>query len=123
MRKLQKISDSEMEVMREVWAAGGPVTSAQLLDKFSKGKDWKPTTVFTFLSRLVEKGILKKEKQGRASLYLPAVSENEYKSFEARSFLNESYNGSIKSFVTALFDGSDISREEIDELKKWFSER
>ncbi len=123
MSKIQKMSDSEMEVMREVWAAGGPVTSAQLLEKFGADKGWKPTTVLTFLARLVEKGILEKERQGKANRYIPAVSESEYKNFEARSFLNEVYNGSVKSFVTALFDGNDISREEIEELKKWFSQR
>lgn len=123
MGKIQKISDSEMEIMRSIWAAGSPVTSAQLLESLRGDKAWKPTTVLTFLARLVEKGVLKTERQGKAYKYIPLISEIEYKSIETRNFLDEVHNGSIKSFVAALFEGNDMSREEIDELKKWFSQR
>lgn len=123
MTKVQKISEAEMEVMQVIWRYDDGVTSAEILQQLNKEKSWKPTTVFTFLSRLVEKGVLKAEKRGKSNQYIPLMSENEYRCFEAKSFLNTTYKGSIKSFIAALYEGESISKEEIEELKNWLSKR
>lgn len=124
MVKFQKMSDAETEVMRLVWDAGGSVSSAKLIDDLTKqGKAWKPTTMLTFLARLIEKGILTSVKHGRANEYIPLVTEAEYKSFETRSFLNTVHNGSVKNFITALVEGNGLTSEEINELQEWFSQR
>ena len=57
MGQFQSLSESEMEIMRVIWDAGSPVTAAELLERFAH-KGWKIQTVSTFLSRLVEKGVL-----------------------------------------------------------------
>jgi len=121
MAKLQKMSDSEKEVMRFVWAAGGSVSSAKLLDDLKTiNKEWKPNTVLTFLARLIEKGILTSVRHGRSNEYIPLITESEYKQFETRSFLNSVHDGSVKSFITALYEGNDLTAEEIKELRAWF---
>ncbi|GAB6087255.1 BlaI/MecI/CopY family transcriptional regulator [Alkaliphilus crotonatoxidans] len=118
MSKLQRISEAEMEVMQVIWASEEGITAAEILQKLNQEKDWKPTTVFTFLSRLVEKGVLKAVKQGKAKRYIPLMSEGEYKCLEARTYLDRVHNGSIGSFITALYEGDGISQEEIEELRK-----
>lgn len=123
MSKLQRISDSEMEVMQVIWSHRDGLTSGEILKELNKEKNWKPTTIFTFLARLVEKGILKAEKHGRSNKYIPLMSETEYMCYEAKSFLNSTYKGSIKSFITTLYEGNGISNEEIRELKDWLSKR
>ncbi len=124
MSKIQRMSDAEKEVMQIIWATGGSISSAWLLDELkSQNKDWKPNTVLTFLARLIEKGILTAEKHGRANEYTPLVSEKEYKRFETRSFLDSVYGGSVKKFIAALYEGDDLTTDEIEDLKKWFSQR
>ena len=124
MSKIQRMSDAEKEVMQIIWAAGGSVSSAWLLDELkSRNRDWKPNTVLTFLARLIEKGILTAKKHGRANEYIPLVSEKEYKQSEARSFLDSVYDGSVKKFIAALYEGDDLTTDEINDLKKWFSQR
>lgn len=124
MKTIQKISDTEMELMEAIWKHGHPVTSSELLHTFAqKGKDWKPQTISTFLSRLVEKKILLVTKQGRSNSYLPRVSKKEYKLWETQIVLDEMYHGSVKNMITALYDGDKLSEEDIAELKQWFSER
>lgn len=124
MSKIQRMSDAEKEVMQIIWAAGGSISSAWLLDELkSRNKDWKPNTVLTFLARLIEKGILTAQKHGRANEYIPLVSEKEYKQSEARSFLDSVYDGSVKKFISALYEGDDLTTDEINDLKKWFSQR
>ena len=124
MKKLQKMSEAEREVMQFVWATGKSVSSAQLIDDLKTiDKEWKPNTVLTFLARLIEKGILTSVRHGRANEYIPLVTENEYKQFETRSFLESVHNGSVKGFITALYEGNDLTTDEIAELKEWFVQK
>ena len=122
MRSFQKISESEMEVMRVIWASGGPVTSAQLQSALGAEKAWKATTLLTFLARLCEKGLLTAKRDGKSNVYCPLVTEKEYKRAETRTFLNEVHQGSLKSFIAALAD-EELSREELAELKEWFEQK
>ncbi len=124
MGKLQKMSDAEKEVMRFVWAAGASISSAKLLDDLKAvNKEWKPNTVLTFLARLIEKGVLTSIRHGRSNEYIPLVTKSEYKQFETRSFLNAVHDGSVKSFITALYENNDLTATEITELKEWFSQK
>jgi BlaI family transcriptional regulator, penicillinase repressor len=125
LRKIQKISDSEMEVMKIIWANNGCVESALLKKELGEVKGWKPNTILTFLARLIEKNVITAEKRGKgkASKYIALLSESEYKRYETKEFLETVYEGSIKSFITTLYDGGDLNKEEIEKLKKWFSER
>ena len=124
MNQLQKMSESEKDIMQLVWAAGSSVSSAKLLDDLKAiNRAWKPNTVLTFLARLIEKGILTSVRHGRSNEYIPLITESEYKQFETRSFLNAVHDGSVKSFMTALYEGNDLTAEEISELKRWFSQQ
>ena len=76
----------------------------------------------TFLSRLVDKEVLLIERKGRPNTYVPRISFEEYKKLEAQDLLDTMYQGSINSFLTTLYD-DEISSEELDELKKWFSDK
>jgi len=125
MTNFQKLSETEMEVMQVIWESGHPVTSGELLDIFArnKGKEWKGQTIATFLARLVEKGVLTSIKQGRANIYKPRMSPEEYRRQEAKSLLETLYEGSVKNFLTTLYDGKELTKDEITELRRWFAEK
>ena len=125
MSNFQKLSETEMDVMQIIWELGHPVTSGKLLDIFAtqKGKEWKGQTIATFLSRLVEKGVLTSAKQGRANIYKPRISPEEYRSREAKSLLETLYEGSVKNFLTTLYDGKELTKEDIADLRRWFTEK
>ena len=118
-----KLSDSELEIMKVIWAAGGLVTTAFLLKEFSESRRWKSQTINTFLTRLVDKGMLRVERKGVANWYTAVVSDNEYLGGETRAFLDEFHHGSVSSFIAPL-DGSErLSDDDISALKKWLAER
>lgn len=126
MTKFQKLSETEMEVMQIIWASSHPMTSSELLDIFArdKGKEWKGQTMATFLARLVEKGVLISTKQqGRTNIYEPCMSLEEYRSQEAKSLLKTLYEGSVKNFLATLYDGKELTKDEIAELRCWFAEK
>lgn len=116
---LQRISESEMEVMRVIWEADAPVTSAQIQARLDREHSWKATTLLTFLSRLCDKGILQVERQGKSNAWSALISREEYQRMETMAFLEEVHHGSLKSFVAAL-SGSGIRPEELQELREWF---
>jgi predicted transcriptional regulator len=125
MTKFKKLSETEMEVMQIIWASCHSMTSSELLDIFAqqKGKEWKGQTIATFLARLVEKGVLTSIKQGRANIYEPRMSLEEYKSLEAKSFLEALYEGSVKTFLATLYDGKALTKDEMGEIRRWFAEK
>lgn len=126
MASFQRLSETEMEVMQIIWECGHPMTSSELLDVFAekKGKEWKGQTMATFLSRLIEKGVLvSTKKHGRTNIYSPRISPEEYRSKEAKSILDTVYEGSVKNFLATLYDGKELTKEDITELSHWFAEK
>ncbi|KWX77187.1 CopY family transcriptional regulator [Paenibacillus riograndensis] len=124
MSKIQKLSDTELELMEAIWVSTPPVTSTELLNMFAqKGRDWKAQTISTFLSRLVDKGVLTVTRHGRLNKYVPSISPEEYKLIEAQHVLDGLYQGSVKNLISAMYDGDKLSDQDIDELKQWFSEK
>ena len=121
MGQFQSLSESEMEIMRVIWDAGEPVTAAWLLEVFAH-KGWKIQTVSTFLSRLVEKGVLSVEHRGRSNFYTPAVTEQGYQKLEARRLVDEHYHGDLLDFLAAFYGGEHLKKEGLDTLRRWFEQ-
>ena len=82
MRNDKRLPDAELEVMQTIWSLGTQVTAAEVQQHADK--DWKMTSVLTFLSRLCDKGFLSCTKEGRQNLYTPLVSEKDYRQRERR---------------------------------------
>ena len=120
MKKLGRLSETEMEVMQAIWELATPVTVAQLLAVFEQSKGWKTSTLSTLLSRLIDKGFLEKNMAGKANVYEPALSWQEYQKYEAKSLLKTLYGGNVKNFVAALVDDSGVTQADIKELMQWF---
>ncbi len=70
------ISEAEWEVMRIIWTLGQAYTS-QIIEQLQAKKDWSESTIKTLIRRLVKKGCLSIDKQGRKFIYCPTISENQ----------------------------------------------
>ena len=68
----------EAEVMEHIWAAAGPVTVRQLVERINqeRGKPLAYTTVMTVMSRLAEKGALRRQAQGRGYVYEATAADS-----------------------------------------------
>ena len=86
-----KLSAAEYEIMECVWALGRPVSGMDIMRALGQEKGWKQPTVLTFLSRLVEKGLLETEKRGKLRSYTAAMTREAYKNSETRDFLAQLY--------------------------------
>ena len=119
----QQISDSELELMKIVWASGGTALYAQIMEELAKaGRTWQKNTVITLLSRLVDKGLLKTSKIGRRNQYAALVTQADYQTAQARTLLNKLYQGSAKGLVATLIQGKLLSPADYEELKQYWEE-
>ena len=115
-QKIRRLPDSELELMQIIWQKEPPVSRTDIEAFRKDSHQLAATTILTLLTRLCEKGFLSVEKQGRANLYTPLISQREYLASESRSLMDKLYGGSIKTFAAALCD-SGISKEELSELR------
>ena len=125
-REIKKLPDAEFEIMKAIWRCHEPVTSPVLTEnlKFAlPEKDWKQQTVMTMLVRLEKKDFLSSEKNGKERYYRPAVSEEEYMQVEARSLRQRFGSAKLTGLVKSLYDGGELTREEIKDLRKWLDEQ
>ena len=118
-----QISDSELELMKIVWSAGGTALYAQIMEALAEaGRNWQKNTVITLLSRLTDKGFLTVRKLGRRNEYAAAVSEAEYQAAQTQVLVNKLYSGSAMGLVAALIRQEAISPGDYEELKRFWEE-
>lgn len=122
MNGLPQISEAEYEVMKVVWKHA-PISTNEITDQLLQTTSWSPKTIQTLIKRLVTKGALTYEKQGRVFVYTPLVEENEYIGQESNSFLKKFYNGDITAMLSAYIENDKLSETEIDTLRSLLSKR
>lgn len=121
MSSLPQISEAEFEVMKIVWKYA-PVNTNEITEHLLKTTSWSPKTIQTLIKRLVTKGALTYEKQGRIFVYTPLVRENEYINYESDSFLKRFYGGDISAMLSSYLENNQLSETELDSLRSLLSD-
>ncbi|TKJ37013.1 MAG: transcriptional regulator [Planctomycetes bacterium B3_Pla] len=117
MDKHPKISESEWMVMRVLWAKS-PLTANDVIEQLTGKTKWKPKTIKTLIDRLVKKGAVKFEKEGRRYRYYPAVGRDECIATERQSFVRRVYGRTTKPMLAAFLEDAELSPDDISELKE-----
>src|SRR5437763_7919890 len=118
MKRMPRISETEWELMRIIWAQA-PCSAGEIVEALSRrDPTWHPKTVKTFLSRLVRKKALGFRKEGRAYLYRPLVEEKDCVDAASESFLERVFGGSLKPMLAHFVERKKLSEEESRELRR-----
>lgn len=115
----EKISDSELEVMRVLWEAGDALPITDIRQTLRERRGWEATTVKTLVQRLVGKGVLEQEKR-KVFYYRPLVSESEYSGWAVSGMVQRLFRGSAKALVATLVKSDGLSEEDLAELRDFF---
>ena len=108
-----KIFESEYRFCLILWEHE-PVKSSELVKLCREQLGWKPTTTYTVLRRLSDRGVLKHENTIVTSL----VSKDEVQAAEIDELVEKKFEGSVPAFFAAFTKRRKISQEEIDEVQK-----
>lgn len=123
MNTLKRLPEAEFEIMKVVWANEPPITTRVVMEQLGRQHQWKAPTVISLMLRLVKKGYLRTEKEGKERTYFPLVGKEEYLKFETDSFLKLYHENSFLNLVNTLYEGRKLTSEDIQELVAWVQER
>jgi BlaI family penicillinase repressor len=119
---LERISEAEQAVMEVLWAAPEPLTAAEVVERIEAGRDWSDRTVKTMLGRLLAKGVLAHEEDGRRYLYRPTVQREAYVAGESRRLVDRLFGGRAAPLVAHLAENKGLSQDDIAELEALLKE-
>ena len=111
-----RISGAELDVLEVLWQAEGPMPIAAVRGALEQSHSWDSSTVKTLLRRLCETTAVEAEKR-EVFYYRPLLSRREYQIWSTRSLIDKVYRGSARSLVAALVERSQLSREDLAELR------
>ena len=114
-----KISDSELEVMKLLWQAEDALPVTEIREALQRSRGWEATTVKTLVSRLVSKGVIAQEKRN-VFYYSPRITEQEYNAWSTGNLIRRLYNVSSKDLVAALVHSEGLTRRDLEELQAMF---
>ncbi len=120
---MKRLPDAEQELMMIIWELEEPVTRADIEAKLDRAKEIVPSTILTLLSRLDKRGFLRTQKQGKVNVYYPLVKKEDYLSTESRNVLKNLFQNSLTNFAAAAYDGGTISKEELEELRRFIDSK
>jgi len=116
---MKRLPDTELEVMKALWAAGEHVPRTAL-EEALEGFGWVTNTVNTYLTRLEKKGFVSVERDRRGNRYTPLVTQEEYQAFDSKAVLSQLY-GTPRNFVAALAR-TGLERGEVEQLRALLDE-
>ena len=112
-----QISDAEAVVMDVLWKRS-PLSADEVVMALSSRQDWQDATVKTLLNRLLNKGAIDAEKDGRRYLYAPVLQREAWVQGESESLLDRVFGGRVAPLVAHFSEHRKLSRKDIAELRK-----
>lgn len=110
------LSKAEEELMNHLWKLENAFMK-DLLDEYSNPKP-ATTTVATLLKRISDKGYIGYKLHGKTREYYPLVKKKTYFSKHVNTLIKEFFNDSAAQFASFFTKETDLSREELEDLKK-----
>ena len=111
--EIPKVFESEYRFCLILWECE-PVKSSELVSLCKERLGWKPTTTYTVIKRLSDRGVLKNENTVVSSL----VSKDDVQAAEIGEMLEKKFEGSLPAFLAAFSKLENLSEEDIDDVQK-----
>jgi BlaI family transcriptional regulator, penicillinase repressor len=117
----ERISEAEHAIMEVLWEEH-PLTAAEVAERAGPARGWSVHTVKTLLSRLLAKGAIAYEAEGRRFLYTPAIERDSYVGRESEKLVDRLFGGRITPLIAHLAERRQLSAQDIAELEALLKE-
>lgn len=111
------ISEAESQVMAVLWDEA-PRASEDIVAVLRQATEWHEKTIRTLLNRLLGKGAVQAERDGRRYLYSPVLTREQWQSQESRSLLDRVFGGRVAPLLAHFSTHEKLSKRDIAELRK-----
>ncbi|HBK55994.1 MAG TPA: BlaI/MecI/CopY family transcriptional regulator [Xanthomonadales bacterium] len=112
-----RISDAESRVMDVLWQSS-PRTAEEVIAELAEPNGWAEATIKTLLNRLLNKGAIKAERDGRRYRYLPILRREDWVRSESEGLLDRLFGGQVAPLVAQFSQQRKLSASDIAELRK-----
>ena len=116
-----QISEAESIVMDVLWREH-PRSADDVVAALADARHWQEATIKTLLNRLLNKGAIAAEKDGRRYLYTPVLKREDWLIDESESLLDRLFGGRIAPLVAHFSEHRTLSRKDVAELRKLLEE-
>ena len=117
-----KTEITELKVMQAVWHIDPPASTSAVREELQKERPWNLSALQTLLGRLVRRGFLQTEKQGKSRYYTPLVTEEDYLAEDSRRYFQKWTGGSLRDLVACLYVNHSVTKEDLEELKAFIED-
>ena len=111
-----QISDAEWIVMNLIWSSS-PIEAAEVINEIAAANGWSSATVKTMLHRLVRKGALATEQNGKKYLYTPAVRRDSCVRQASRSFLERVFGGDATPALIHFVKTAKLTDKDVEQIR------
>jgi predicted transcriptional regulator len=115
------ISDSEAVVMEILWGEH-PLAAEDVGARLSAHSDWAEPTIKTLLNRLLKKGAVRADRDGRRYLYSPVLSREAWVSRQSEGVVDRLFGGRVAPLVAHFSERGKLSQDDIDALRRLIEE-
>ena len=116
-----QVSDAESIVMEVLWGRS-PLGSDEVVAALSARSDWAEPTIKTLLNRLLKKGAIRAERDGRRYLYSPVLTREAWVASQSEGVLDRLFGGRVAPLVAHFSQRGKLSQADIDELRRLIEE-
>lgn len=116
-----QISEAESVVMDVLWRRH-PLGAEDVVAELADSRHWQEATIKTLLNRLLNKGAIAAEREGRRYLYSPLLKREAWVLEESRGLLDRLFDGRVAPLVAHFSEHRKLSRKDIVELRKLLEE-
>lgn len=109
--------------MNVLWDHSSPMTAVEVVERLAARKAWSPRTVKTMLNRLIKKGALRFQADGKRYLYRPAMGREQCVRAAGRSFLSRVFGGAAGPMLVHFVSHTDLSSDEIGQLRQLLKDK
>ncbi len=113
MIETPKVFESEYRFCLILWE-NEPIKSSELVKLCDEQLGWKPTTTYTVIKRLSERGVLKNENTVVSSL----VSKSQVQSAVIDEMVEKTFEGSLPAFIAAFTKRQLLTEKEINSVQE-----
>lgn len=111
------ISDAESRVMGVLWNHS-PKTAEDIVAALAEPTGWHAKTIKTLINRLLGKGAVTAQKDGRRYLYSAVLQREEWQRRESRSLLDRVFGGKVAPLLAHFSEHEALSTKDVAELRK-----
>jgi BlaI family penicillinase repressor len=112
----------QLLIMQVLWEKGR-ATAREITEAINASEPIAHSTVQTLLRGLEEKGAVSHEIEGRTFIFFPLVKEDKFKQSATRDLVERVFGGNAATLVAYLLRNENVSRKEIDEIRKLINRR